>query len=119
MLYGVAALSGLNNTTCNSSSSVPTANASDHQDNTSREVAIGAGVGVPLGAIALLSIGWALWERKERRRVAATAVSRSTWSPVNKSSNDHPRNVNLYETGELPVPPPRPTELSGDNTSSR
>jgi hypothetical protein len=31
------------------------------------DIAIGAGVGVPLGVIALMTLGWALFERRARR----------------------------------------------------
>ncbi|EYE93381.1 uncharacterized protein EURHEDRAFT_434047, partial [Aspergillus ruber CBS 135680] len=34
--------------------------------NNNREVAIGAGVGVPLGVLFLTALGWALYERKKR-----------------------------------------------------
>lgn len=34
-----------------------------------KDAAIGAGVGIPLGIIALLSTTWALWERRKRQQV--------------------------------------------------
>ncbi|KAL4869622.1 hypothetical protein BDV12DRAFT_167709 [Aspergillus spectabilis] len=38
------------------------------------EAAIGAGVGVPLGVIALTSIAWALFERRRRKRVPVSQL---------------------------------------------
>ncbi|OAL75064.1 hypothetical protein A7D00_0662 [Trichophyton violaceum] len=38
-------------------------------------VAIGAGVGVPLGVIAIGAIGWALYERRKRLRLIKTYAS--------------------------------------------
>ncbi|KAE8352058.1 hypothetical protein BDV28DRAFT_8529 [Aspergillus coremiiformis] len=37
------------------------------RNGSTRDVAIGAGVGVPLGVVALLSMGWALYERRQRQ----------------------------------------------------
>lgn len=36
------------------------------------ETAVGAGVGVSLGVIALASLAWALWERKRKKVLAGT-----------------------------------------------
>ncbi|KAJ6164532.1 hypothetical protein N7470_003204 [Penicillium chermesinum] len=43
------------------------------------DAAIGAGVGVPLGVIALGSIIWAFWERR-RANKASRALTRAPWS---------------------------------------
>ncbi|PGH16877.1 hypothetical protein AJ79_01521 [Helicocarpus griseus UAMH5409] len=39
----------------------------------SHETAIGAGVGIPLGVIALASLAWAIWERRGRQKALAEA----------------------------------------------
>lgn len=38
----------------------------DSGNNNNRDVAIGAGVGVPLGVLFLTALGWALFERRKR-----------------------------------------------------
>jgi len=44
------------------------------------DVAIGAGVGVPLGLLAITALAWAIWERRRRSRAGATTA------PVSVSS---------------------------------
>lgn len=51
------------------SSSLPTGHSSSH------DVAIGAGVGVPLGVLALGAVIWALWERRRANRLRKTIAS--------------------------------------------
>ncbi|KAF7594920.1 hypothetical protein BBP40_007956 [Aspergillus hancockii] len=69
---GVAGLAGKDTSSTTSASSTATATArceSAKEEAWSRanhDVAIGAGVGVPLGVIAVASIAWALWERRQR-----------------------------------------------------
>ncbi|GIJ88013.1 hypothetical protein Asppvi_006929 [Aspergillus pseudoviridinutans] len=58
----VAAVAGYSNASSITNATCPTGNSSSSP---SHDVAIGAGVGVPLGAIALASIAWALWERRQ------------------------------------------------------
>lgn len=72
---GIAALavsssapSPSSNTSSNSSSSNYHTGTSDCS---SRDTAIGAGVGVPLGVIAIASLAWAFWERRNRLKGAA------------------------------------------------
>ncbi|KAF7117621.1 hypothetical protein CNMCM5793_006713 [Aspergillus hiratsukae] len=60
-LTGVALLSDVN------SSSATTAASTDTATRSCYDTAIGAGVGVPLGVIALMMLCWALFERKARR----------------------------------------------------
>ncbi|EAW21153.1 uncharacterized protein NFIA_063140 [Aspergillus fischeri NRRL 181] len=68
----------LENAPCSNSSSITTSSNSVSTTNTacptptgdssspsSHDLAIGVGDGVPLGAIALASIAWALWERRQ------------------------------------------------------
>lgn len=47
------------------------------QTNTSscHETAVGAGVGVPLGVIALASVAWALWERRKGKQASNSALA--------------------------------------------
>ncbi|CAG8247012.1 unnamed protein product [Penicillium olsonii] len=74
IIPGTAALSDLVRKSDKSSSSVVTntSRASTESESTkedhSKEVAIGAGVGVPLGVLALAAVGWALSERRKRKR---------------------------------------------------
>lgn len=58
----------------------PTMSSSDGGDGgTCHDTAIGAGVGVPLGVIALASLAWAFFERK---RVRAMHKQMSTMPPM-------------------------------------
>jgi hypothetical protein len=53
------------------SASPTSANSTTTNNRSNHDAAIGAGVGVPLGIIALASIAWALWERRKLHRVSA------------------------------------------------
>lgn len=68
MLYGYAALENTTTTAPKSSSS--------------RDVAIGAGVGVPLGVIAASAIAWAIWERMQRRKTLGAASGAAGFAGV-------------------------------------
>lgn len=47
--------------------SIPDINSNSTSDSSgNKDAAIGAGVGVPLGVIALAAVGWALAERRKR-----------------------------------------------------
>ncbi|KAH8692201.1 hypothetical protein BGW36DRAFT_464744 [Talaromyces proteolyticus] len=90
-----------NNTesSCNatiSASSMPPQNSSAAADRNSNSsdhgVAIGAGVGIPLGLIALASIGWAL---RERRRFHAAVVGARPQSTQGYKMADS--NNNIYK----------------------
>jgi hypothetical protein len=81
--------------------------ADKNSDSGNHDVAIGAGVGIPLGLIALASIGWALRER--RRFHAAVVGTRSqpthgqkAWTYSN--SNIHNDNNNRSELGSSQYP---------------
>ncbi|KAL4907649.1 hypothetical protein BDW74DRAFT_111482 [Aspergillus multicolor] len=58
------------NESCSTPSSPSTATWSS---STCHETAIGAGIGVPLGVIALASVAWALWERRKRKQTIPSA----------------------------------------------
>ncbi|RLL98480.1 hypothetical protein CFD26_101950 [Aspergillus turcosus] len=66
-LTGVALLSDVNSSSATTAASTDTATRSCH------DTAIGAGVGVPLGVIALMTLAWALFERKARRAMRTQA----------------------------------------------
>jgi hypothetical protein len=73
----VAGLNGLvkqsstsgSSTIANNTGNDDTAKSSTHSEDTQKNIAIGAGVGVPLGVISLLSIGWAVHERRMRKKI--------------------------------------------------
>ncbi|KAK9657242.1 hypothetical protein V6Z96_001488 [Aspergillus fumigatus] len=78
-LAGYVKASAITDTTCSNSLSITTSSNSastaitacptstgDNTSPSSHDLAIGVGVGVPLGVIALASIVWALWERRRR-----------------------------------------------------
>ncbi|KAJ9263806.1 hypothetical protein DTO195F2_2723 [Paecilomyces variotii] len=76
---GVAALAVSSSSTAspasNSSNSISNSSSNSSHCNTSnyssRGTAIGAGVGVPLGVIAVASIAWAFWERRSRLKAVS------------------------------------------------
>ncbi|KXG54178.1 uncharacterized protein PGRI_073220 [Penicillium griseofulvum] len=59
-----------NTTTCPTASTTPSSENKDGKGN--NDVAIGAGVGIPLGVLLLTALGWALFERRKRLSVQAT-----------------------------------------------
>ncbi|KAK2762677.1 hypothetical protein FQN54_000851 [Arachnomyces sp. PD_36] len=69
------------------------------------DTAIGAGVGVPLGLIALASIAWAVWERRKARRgyTAAGQGAPVPWS-TDTSKGGYQNQPGVYRA-ELQHPP--------------
>ncbi|KAL4805296.1 hypothetical protein BDV18DRAFT_160957 [Aspergillus unguis] len=63
------------NTTCTLPSPSSDAATCSGSNGSCHETAIGAGVGVPLGVIALASVAWALWERRKGEKALAAAVA--------------------------------------------
>jgi hypothetical protein len=58
------------------------------RDSSSHEVAVGVGVGVPLGVTAAIFLVWALWERRSRLgiiRNSSSAGAQSTYALTNLS----------------------------------
>ncbi|KAJ5238894.1 hypothetical protein N7468_003513 [Penicillium chermesinum] len=86
LILGRAGLSGVTNSSSTATSNLTalptgTGSSSPQASSTSgnHDAAIGAGVGVPLGVIALGSIIWAFWERR-RANKASRALTRAPWS---------------------------------------
>lgn len=82
VIPGVAYLSNVtytdsieNKTTCDNS----TSSTSSESSSSNRDVAIGVGVGVPLGVIALLSLAWALWERRNLSQMKASMTKEEAY----------------------------------------
>ncbi|KAB8234692.1 hypothetical protein BDV23DRAFT_181355 [Aspergillus alliaceus] len=69
-LANISSLSASNSTSGNSAPGNGTSSSSP----SSRDAAIGAGVGVPLGVIAIGAVAWALYERRSRRESLAAAA---------------------------------------------
>ncbi|KAI9043640.1 uncharacterized protein KD926_002990 [Aspergillus affinis] len=65
----------------------------------SREIAIGAGLGVSLGTLMLAFLAWALFERRERFR------ARSTPAPTYNVTHGHPSSY-VYPHGTGMTKPP-------------
>lgn len=77
-LANVTTLSATTNSSSNSSApSCPTIPSSSSTSSGSHDVALGAGLGVPLGAIALGSLAWAFMERRRANKLSK-AVANST-----------------------------------------
>jgi hypothetical protein len=110
-IAGVAGLSAQSSaaaTSSGASMSTPTSSTSPTSDsgsNTKREIAIGAGVGVPLGVIALASLAWAFWER--RTRFKALAQPTNMLAPMNQpffhqpGTPRPPVELDAYDVSEL------------------
>ncbi|RHZ62929.1 hypothetical protein CDV55_107061 [Aspergillus turcosus] len=105
VIPGVAALAGYSNsssmanTTCSNSSSItnttcPTENSSSPS---SHDVAIGVGVGVPLGIIALASIAWALWERRQCKYARLESAPAAGAQALGQHQYPYPPH-SVYET---------------------
>lgn len=62
----VAALAGYVKASAITDTTACPTSTGDNTSPSSHDLAIGVGVGVPLGVIALASIVWALWERRRR-----------------------------------------------------
>ncbi|EEP79395.1 predicted protein [Uncinocarpus reesii 1704] len=85
----------------------------------SREVAIGAGVGVPLGIIALFAIGGMIFERRKRKAYIAqgqTAYGQAQWSQHPPETKPHNPGFVQYAPAELGGGEPLEHRLS-DNTT--
>lgn len=109
ILPGYAALEGYTNTASSGNTSTsPTATASTSTSNSadnSRDIALGAGLGIPLGLIALGSLVWGYYERRRANqfRKALTASSVPTQSVLAPKT---PRSRYTTESSA-------PTELDG------
>ncbi|ODM23749.1 hypothetical protein SI65_01338 [Aspergillus cristatus] len=76
VIIGRALLSNSSTTSkVNATCASPTATVSPSSSNNKRDVAIGAGVGVPLGVLLLTALGWALFERKRRYAMMNSAAA--------------------------------------------
>ncbi|KAK1144743.1 hypothetical protein N8T08_004754 [Aspergillus melleus] len=60
-------------TACVNATTLPGTSDGSDNDNSGKETAIGAGVGVPLGVIALASLVWAFWLQKQNRELKKAA----------------------------------------------
>lgn len=97
-----------NNTGNDDTAKQSTSNAPSNNSKT--ETAIGAGVGVPLGFIALLSIGWALYERRLRNKMHRSPISADGYGYAIER-NDHPVELAGLTGSEL-----KPAELYNSTT---
>ncbi|EFQ97853.1 hypothetical protein MGYG_00892 [Nannizzia gypsea CBS 118893] len=73
----------------------------NHGNLSNTYVAIGAGVGVPLGVIAIGAIGWALYERKKRLRLLKTYASQ----PVEAQQPMYQHQAQPIATQPYEMPP--------------
>jgi hypothetical protein len=61
-----------------------------------RETTVGVGIGLPLGVIALATVGWALWERRRRKQAPVVAVT-----PSPGSSPGEAKPPAIYDTASM------------------
>lgn len=107
---GVAALavSSTNSSNSSTSSCPSSSTSSGNKSSSSRETAIGAGVGVPLGVIAIASLIWAFWERRGRINALAQAQAAG---PHNQETGG-PYQQMAYRSAPVELQAPE-LELSG------
>ncbi|KAL4945299.1 hypothetical protein BDV06DRAFT_219412 [Aspergillus oleicola] len=72
LLGNVTSLNTTDSSDNNTCSTLPVTTDSSSE---CHETAVGVGVGVPLGCIALASIAWALWERRKSKKALAAATA--------------------------------------------
>jgi len=91
----------------------------DSGNNNNRDVAIGAGVGVPLGVLLLTALGWALFERKKRYALLNSTTAAAPF-PVQQPGASGQTVMPQGMTAPAPATPlqeleaakrPRPQEL--------
>lgn len=113
LLEGYVKASEVNSTSSctNTTTDSPDTEDEDTQDagSSNHDVAIGAGVGVPLGVIAIVSIAWALYERSQRRKLLQAAPPTITtvgpFPGENKQWGHHELPSDNQAPSELPTPP--------------
>jgi hypothetical protein len=78
----------------------PTAlSSSSTSNNNNNSIAVGAGVGIPLGVLFLLSLAWALWERKK----ASTIKRKYEYGQVVEAPNGWAENKPAAELEATPM----------------
>lgn len=111
MIPGYAALTAYtlknNSSSPNSTNSTLAGNSTSSSSSSNHDTAIGAGVGVPLGVIAVAAIAWALWERSKLRRITAQQPQ-GTYIPFQQPALQRPN----YKA-ELSSQEPAAAELDG------
>lgn len=97
------------NSSDTNTTSCPDTNDTQDAGSSNNDVAIGAGVGVPLGVIALVSIAWALYERSQRKKllqpIPPTITTVGPFPAENKPWAHHELPSANQVTAELPSPP--------------
>lgn len=122
LLANVTSLSGPSSSSTPSSSSagqtdsaIPAGTSSRMPSETSSssgatEVAIGAGVGIPLGLIAIASLVWAFWERKRANKLSQALLIAGSNPAPGYGGDPRSRLING---------PSEPSELGGGGRSAK
>lgn len=105
-ISGYAGLSSYTNVSSTSSSTssaissatspAPSNTASCANNNNHVAIGVGVGLGVPLGLIALVSIAWALWERRKVNRYREAQEANAKVSPCS-----HPNHLQSYRVAPM------------------
>ncbi|KAJ0417150.1 hypothetical protein BJY00DRAFT_210775 [Aspergillus carlsbadensis] len=88
-------------TDSNSSSECPTCSPCINTSSCN-ETTVGVGVGVPLGVIALATVGWALWERRRRKQAPVIAVTSSPGSSPGEVKPPAAYDTGVYASDRKP-----------------
>lgn len=107
--------------TVTNSSTKTTTSSSGGSSSSSNRAAIGAGVGVPLGVIALGAIAWAIWERRKLHRVMTTQPQQGQQGGYNPYTGDKTSQIQSGGVPPLPLQPMQPqyeAEMSAGETAA-
>ena len=113
LVPGHAALANVSSLSKANNSEIHNITALQHSDH-HRDVAIGAGVGVPLGVIALTAIAWAIFERRGRLQQAKTSANSSVshgHSPMHGINGPPPVAITQPPQQAVPAYPSQTTSV--------
>ncbi|KKA23161.1 hypothetical protein T310_2793 [Rasamsonia emersonii CBS 393.64] len=82
IVFGRAGLANLSSSDSSSGSSSNSSSALSSDSGSCNQTAVGAGVGIPLGVIAVSAVLWALWERRRKKRITALLQDRPQYVPA-------------------------------------
>lgn len=94
-------------------SNATTAPSKDEHTGSSRDVAIGIGVGVPLGVISIAMLGVGFWWGRKNTGAKQRAMQNDSWAPTPVSNVPHADSQPVHEVDAHDSRPKR-TELPVD-----
>ncbi|CAI7567462.1 unnamed protein product [Penicillium glandicola] len=99
--------SSSNTTACSTTLSSANKESNDKDGKNNNNLAIGAGVGIPLGVLLLTALGWALFERSQRLSVQAMMAGLESQAALTATYEDTQGHAPFYSPpGELSAQKP-------------